>query len=277
MAPYDAKLSVDAVGQPYVAAGITRFGGMYGGGVSFTMSDTLGNHNLYAAVDVNSYGGAFSDIYKNTGAYAAYTNLSRRWNWGIAGGQLPYVVGGLASGVGTVNGQPAVVEQQVIYRETHRGASGSVAYPFDKTRRIELGTGYQHITFEQDVRTRAYSIRSGDQIDDSRETISLANPLHLAKRERRVRHRQLGLRCNEPGRRPALAVRGLANRRHAGLHVGACRLPALLHAGAVLHDRRTRHALRPLRRRQRGRPAASAFHGLSRVDSRLQLRFVPSE
>ena len=179
VAPYDAKLSVDAVGQPYVAAGITRFGGMYGGGVSFTMSDTLGNHNLYAAVDVNSYGGAFSDLYKNTGAYAAYTNLSRRWNWGIAGGQLPYVVGGLASGVGTVNGQPAVVEQQIIYRETHRGASGSVAYPFDKTRRIELGTGYQHVTFEQDVRTRAYSIRSGDQIDDSTETISLANPLHL--------------------------------------------------------------------------------------------------
>jgi Tol biopolymer transport system component len=179
VAPYEPKLTVDTVGQPYIAAGVTRFGGMYGGGISFTMSDTLGNHNLYAAVDVNSYGGAFSDIYKNTGAFAAYTNLTHRWNWGLSGGQLPYVVGGLASGVGTVNGQPAVIEQQVIYRETHRGASGSVAYPFDKTRRLELGTGYQHVTFEQDVRTRAYSIRSGDQIDDSHETTSLAQPLHL--------------------------------------------------------------------------------------------------
>jgi Tol biopolymer transport system component len=177
--PYDAKLTVDAVGQPYIAAGVTRFGGMYGGGVSFTMSDTLGNHNLYAAVDVNSYGGAFSDIYKNTGVFAAYTNLSRRWNWGLSGGQLPYVVGGIGSGVGTINGQPAFVEQQVIFRQTHRGLNGSVAYPFDKSRRVELGTGYQHVTFEQDVRTRAFSIRTGEQISDERETTELSDPLHL--------------------------------------------------------------------------------------------------
>jgi Tol biopolymer transport system component len=179
VAPYDAKLSIDAVGQPYIAAGVTRFGGMYGGGLSFTMSDTLGNHNLYAAVDVNSYGGAFSDIYKNTGVFAAYTNLTHRWNWGLSGGQLPYVVGGIGSGIGTINGQPALVEQQVIFRQTHRGLNGSVAYPFNKSRRVEFGTGYQHVTFEQDVRTRAFSIRTGEEISDERETTELSDPLHL--------------------------------------------------------------------------------------------------
>jgi hypothetical protein len=179
VAPYDAKLSVDAVGQPYIAAGVSRFGGMYGGGVSFTMSDTLGNHNLYAAIDVNSYGGAFSDLYKNTGVFAAYTNMTHRWNWGLSGGQLPYVVGGFASGVGSINGQPAILEQQIIYRETHRGLSGSVAYPFDKTRRVEFGSGYQHVTFEREVRTLSYSIRTGERIGDDSETTALADPLHL--------------------------------------------------------------------------------------------------
>jgi Omp85 superfamily domain/WD40-like Beta Propeller Repeat/Peptidase of plants and bacteria len=177
--PYESKLSIDAVGQPYVSAGVSRFGGMYGGGVSFTLSDTLGNHNLYAAVDVNSYGGAFSDLYKNTGVFAAYTNLTHRWNWGLSGGQLPYVVGGFASGVANVNGQPAIVEQEIIYRQTHRGLNGSIAYPFNQARRIELGTGYQQVTFEQEVRTRSYSIRSGDQLNDQSETTSLADPLHL--------------------------------------------------------------------------------------------------
>jgi Tol biopolymer transport system component len=179
VAPYDAKLSIDAVGQPYIAAGVTRFGAMYGGGLSFTMSDTLGNHNLYTAIDISSYGGAFSDIYKNTGVYAAYTNLTHRWNWGVSGGQLPYVVGGIGSGIGTINGQPAIVEQQVIFRQTHRGVNGSVAYPFDKTRRVEFGTGYQHVTFDQEVRTIGYSIRTGEQISDDTETTELANPLHL--------------------------------------------------------------------------------------------------
>ncbi len=179
VAPYDSKLSIDAVGQPYIAAGVSRFGGMYGGGVSFTMSDTLGNHNLYAAIDVNSYGGAFSDLYKNTGVYAAYTNLTRRWNWGVAGGQLPYVVGGFASGIGTINGQQAFLEQQIIYRQTHRGVNGSVAYPFGRTRRVEFGTGFQNVTFEQDVRTIGYSLRTGERIGDDSETTSLADPLHL--------------------------------------------------------------------------------------------------
>ncbi len=89
--PYRADLSLDAVGQPYVTAGVSRFGGMYGGGLSFALSDMLGNHNLFATVDVASTGGGFSDIYKNTGAIVAYTNLKHRLNWGISGGQVPYL------------------------------------------------------------------------------------------------------------------------------------------------------------------------------------------
>ena len=49
--PYKASLSLDGVSQPYVSAGIDRFGGVVGGGIAFSFSDMLGNHTLYAQVE----------------------------------------------------------------------------------------------------------------------------------------------------------------------------------------------------------------------------------
>ena len=84
--------------------------------------------------------GGFSDIYKNTGRdRRLYESDARRWNWGVSGGQVPYLSGGYASGMTTVNGQPAFVEQEIIYRQTYRGVNGTVAYPFSLVHRIELG------------------------------------------------------------------------------------------------------------------------------------------
>jgi WD40-like Beta Propeller Repeat len=177
--PYRADLSLDAVGQPYITGGVSRFGGMYGGGLSFAMSDMLGNHNLFATLDVTSTGG-FSDIYKNTAAIVAYTNLKRRLNWGISGGQVPYLSGGYASGLSTVNGQRAFVEQEIIYRQTYRGVNGTVAYPSSMVHRFEVSGGFQQVSFEQQVRTFAYNARTGQLLSQTTETTSLADTLHLA-------------------------------------------------------------------------------------------------
>jgi Tol biopolymer transport system component len=177
--PYKARLSLDSVSQTYVSAGIGRFGGAIGGGLSFALSDMLGNHNLFATLDVNSMGG-FSDIYKNTGAVVSYTNLTRRWNWGVSAGQVPYLSGGYATGTTTVNGQPAFVDQEVLYRQTYRGVNGSVAYPFSPVHRLELGAGVQQVSFEQQVRTLTFGARSGELLSNTTETSSLADPLHLA-------------------------------------------------------------------------------------------------
>ena len=178
--PYESKLTVDFVGQPYVSAGVSRFGGTVGGGIAFALSDMLGNHTLYTAIDVNTYGGNFSDIYKDTGAMVAYQDLSRRWNWSVSGGQVPYLTGGFASGITNAGGQNALVEQSIIQRQTFRGASSGVAYPFSQTKRIEFSGGYQQVTFGQDVRTVITSLNTGQVISDQRESIDLADPVHLA-------------------------------------------------------------------------------------------------
>ena len=177
--PYRSRLSLDFVGQPYVALGASRFGGTYGGGLSFSFSDMLGNHNLFTALDVNTYGGGVSDLYKNTGAIGAYQNMTHRWNWGVSGGQTPYLAGGYATGLGNSGGQPTTVDQTIIQRQIYRGVNGGLAYPFSQARRIEFGAGYQNVAFEQQVRSITSSRRNGQILSDETVTTSLADPLHL--------------------------------------------------------------------------------------------------
>jgi WD40-like Beta Propeller Repeat/Family of unknown function (DUF6055) len=180
VAPYKAGLSLDAVSQPYISAGIDRFGGMVGGGIAFNFSDMLGNHNLYAQVSADSYGGSAGDIAKNTGVFLGYTNMSKRWNWGFAVEQSPYIAGGYATGLGTVNGEPAVLDQTIIQRQVNRGVSGMVAYPFSTTARVEFTGGFTRSSFDEQIRTTSISRRTGRVLDDSTVTNPLAEALNMS-------------------------------------------------------------------------------------------------
>jgi len=110
----------------------------------------------------------------------SYQNLSRRWNWGVAGGQAPYVSGGFATGGAIVDGEPVLVEQQIIQRQTYRGVEGGTAYAFSEARRVEFAGGYQQVTFDQQVRTIVASARTDRILSDQTDTTQLISPLHLA-------------------------------------------------------------------------------------------------
>jgi Tol biopolymer transport system component len=176
---YRAGLQLEALGQPTIAFGASRFGPSIGGGISAYFSDLLGNHTLTTAVQLNS--GLTNDFsFNNTAAQAAYINQSRRWNWGIVGGQLPYLSGGVRQLIAGVSGEPALVEQTVIFRQTERSAAGVVAYPFNRAQRVEFQAGISRMAFDQIVQTQAYSLNTGQQILDETEETSLADPLNLA-------------------------------------------------------------------------------------------------
>jgi dipeptidyl aminopeptidase/acylaminoacyl peptidase len=176
---YKAKLGLDMVGQPYVGAGYSRFGPTFGGGISFLWSDVLGNHNLAAVVDANTYGGRFSDILKDTGGIVAYQNLTHKWDWGVSVEQSPYLAGGVASGFSQVGGQPVIVEQDIIQRQTFRAVSGAVSRPLSLTRRVEFSSSFQNVLFEEEVRTLTASAQTGQLLSDETETTRLADPLRL--------------------------------------------------------------------------------------------------
>ncbi len=178
--PYNAGLSLDFVTQPYVSAGIDRFGTSVGGGIAFRFSDMLGNHNLFAQISADTFGSGLSDLAQNTGAVLAYTNLTRRWNWGVVLEQSPNIAGGYVAGETLVNGEPAFIDQTILQRQVNRGISGILAYPFSRATRLEFGGGFTRASFEEEIQTLAVSQVTGEVLIDESETNSLADPLSFS-------------------------------------------------------------------------------------------------
>ena len=178
--PYSPALSLEGFGQPFVAMGVDRFGASFGGGVSLYFADMLHNHQLATAVQFNSgLGGSFS--MKDTAAQVGYLNQVHRLNWGVIAGQMPYLTGGFQSGVGvTSGGEPIEVDQTILYRQTERSAAGIVAYPLDRARRVEVTGGMTQVSFDQIVRTTAYSLQTGQILVNTTDETSLAQTLTMA-------------------------------------------------------------------------------------------------
>jgi Tol biopolymer transport system component len=178
---YKASLSLEGIGQPTVGIGVNRFGSTIGGGLSFYFSDLLGNHMLATAVQLNSgIGNNFS--LKDTAAEVAYFDQSHRWQWGVIGGQVPYLSGGISSTVGFVPQAGAVqVDEVIIDRQTEQSASALVAYPFDRARRLEFQAGTTRVSFDRRIATTVSSLSTGQILsDDVSETTALAQALNLA-------------------------------------------------------------------------------------------------
>jgi hypothetical protein len=178
--PYRPRLALEGIAQPMVGVGVSRFGTTLGGGLSVYFGDMLQRHSLATAVDVNSgIGGNFSGA--NVGAQAAYLNQTHRWNWGLAGGQVPYLSGGFSSEIArTPNGDLIEIDELFIFRQTERSATGVIAYPFDRSRRVEVQGGATHISFDQVVNTQVFSLVTGALFEDSTVTTPLGRSMTLA-------------------------------------------------------------------------------------------------
>jgi hypothetical protein len=177
--PYSAKLGLEGVAQPVVGVGVSRFGTSFGGGIALSFTDMLRNHQLVTAVQVNS-GLSRSTSVKDIGAQVGYFNQAQRWNWGLVGGQVPYLSSGFQSTLSQrPNGDIIQTDQLFVFRQTERSASGVVAYPFNRASRIELQGGASQVSFDQIVTTQSFSRITGAVFEDSTETTSLGQTLSL--------------------------------------------------------------------------------------------------
>jgi outer membrane protein assembly factor BamA len=138
----------------------------------------LGDHSLTTVVQLNS-GLSNNFSLKNTAAEAIYFNQAHRWNWGIVGGQVPYLTGGFQSSLTTIQGEPAEVDQMLIYRQTEQSGAAIVAYPFSRARRVEFQGGVTRISFDQITQTQIFSLNTGQLIGQDSAEQSLASPLTL--------------------------------------------------------------------------------------------------
>jgi Tol biopolymer transport system component len=165
--PYRAGVSLDFIAQPSLAVAVDRFGAFFGGGATLFWSDMLGDHNLVTGLQV-------SGSFDNLSALVGYENRRTQLNWGVAAQQIPFVFGSIATGVAQIDGEDVFVEQIETLRQTNRDLAGVVAYPFDRSRRLELSAGLRHISFSRELQERVFSLATGEPIID--RTIDLGAP-----------------------------------------------------------------------------------------------------
>jgi hypothetical protein len=170
--PYRPSLALTSIGQPSLGIGTSQFGTYVGGGAALYFSDVLGNRNLLTALQVN---GGIKDVT----ALVAYQNMSHRLNWAAVVDQVPYTTGSFASGETTLDGEPVFAEQELVFRQTNRDIQGLVSYPFNEVQRLDFSAGYSHISFDEELRTIAFSAATGDQVLDHKEDLPAGDPLDL--------------------------------------------------------------------------------------------------
>jgi hypothetical protein len=159
--PYSPKLSLEGVGSPYVSGGGGPFGSYVAGGASLLFGDLLGDQQLVTAVYVSSQ-------FDESAFGALYVNRSSRWNWGATLEQTPELRL-------RTTGIEADPDRERITRErdrllwTNRQVGGFVAYPLDRSRRLEFSAGMRQITFERERRTEVISLESGKVVEQDRQ------------------------------------------------------------------------------------------------------------
>jgi len=169
---YKPKLALDYVAQPSLAIGADRYGSYVGGGLAFYFSDMLGYHNVAVM-------GQTSGQLIDTAALVGYQNSQSRWNWGAVVERIPYVYGYYGTSLGTIYGEPALIEQQYLFRQINYDVGGFVSYPFSSVQRVEFSGGFQYIDFNTQVWTQAYSWYDGSLLMDMRETVPSPKGLAL--------------------------------------------------------------------------------------------------
>jgi Tol biopolymer transport system component len=173
-APYTPKLSLDFAGQPTIGVGADPFGAYASGGVAFLFSDMLGNHTLGVSGQVTS---RFDEF----GGSLFYLNRSRRWNYGVGLDQTPYVSRAYETGIASTPDGDVYVENEHRILQIDRSLSGVISYPFSRATRVELTGGFRQIGLKQDVRSRIFSLATGQLIDQQEEEIASFDNLNLGQ------------------------------------------------------------------------------------------------
>ena len=166
---YKPRLSLVQFGQPYLTAGGGAFGSYFRAGVAFRVGDLFGEQSLDTAVQI---GAKATDFAVET----SYINRRSRWNWGVTGVQVPWIVGANVATRNAQNadGQQVVLRESFLDRQQHRQLSGVAIYPLSRARRIEMSAGVDAASFSRQVTTQTFSASTFRRIGESTSDSSSA-------------------------------------------------------------------------------------------------------
>jgi hypothetical protein len=168
---YHPGLSLDYVSQPYLAVGSGTFGTFVAGGATLVWSDMLSDHTLITGVQMS---GRFP---QDVGAVVAYQNQRRRFNWGVAAQQVPYITGGFFAG--DTAGGAVFYQRAILVRQTERSAIGFASYPLSRVKRVEFSAGYENISFSTEQQTLFFDAATLAFLGKTDETLPSRDALNL--------------------------------------------------------------------------------------------------
>jgi len=113
-------------------------------------------------------------------ALLAYVNRKTRWNWGMAFQRIPYITGAVGEYFDTFNGQQVLVDAVERFRQVNTELSGIVAYPFNRSQRVEFSGGLQHIGFGHEVQARGFYSNGAVAFDSTGHINDVPGGLNLA-------------------------------------------------------------------------------------------------
>jgi len=177
VSPYRPRLSLDYVAPPSIGVGFGSFGPVVGGGTAFYWSDLLGHHLLMATLQSTSF--TSGGLLNNLGGMIGYQNQRRRWNWGLLGGQLPYLSGGYTSTVAIVGGRRSLVEESILFWQINREAAALLSYPFNRAKRVEFTGGYRNIAFSAKSEVAVFELGTGRLLSVTRRDLPMPPALHM--------------------------------------------------------------------------------------------------
>lgn len=165
--PYVPRLSLAAIGQPYVTAGGGAFGSFFRAGMSFSFGDMLGEQQLSTAIQAGKRVEDFA-------VQSAYVNRRARLNWAVIGGQIPVLFGATErTDRATRDGADVLTRQLTLSHQTHRKIAGLVSYPISRGQRIEATAGLDAISYDRRLTTSFHSARTGSVIERDEMKTSL--------------------------------------------------------------------------------------------------------
>ncbi len=168
---YRTRMSLDYVGQPSIGVGTDSYGNYVGGATSAYFSDMLGDKVLGVAVQAQ---GTFKDI----GGMAFYADQTKRWNWLVSGGRIPYQFGyytlGRDNPSDPLSSYVGLLRQRVFITS----ATGQIQYPFSTTERMEFGLGMTRYSYDREI-DKYYSYPSAGYGYFDRESLPAPAPLNM--------------------------------------------------------------------------------------------------
>jgi len=166
---YGTAFSLDYLGQPTIGVGADSYGNYIGGSTSAYFSDMLGDKIIGVGLQAQ---GTFKDI----GGQLFYADQTRRWNWMVSGGRIPYQFGGYNFGQDEI-GDFVGLRRTRVYITT---ATGQVQYPFSTTERLEFGLGLTRYSYDLEL-DKYYTNAFGQTIGFERESLPSPAPLNLVQ------------------------------------------------------------------------------------------------